>query len=243
MPPIVEVEDLVVRYDPTIDPAVDHVSFSVGAGEVLGILGGNGAGKTTTLRALAGVRPPTSGKLTVSGLDLSDAAQVADAQGRIGYCPDTAGLIRQATVREHVALTLTYHQGPDAWPAALDLVDDFGLGHVLDRETTGFSHGMSRRLSVLLAALAARDLLILDEPFDGVDPVGVAATKRLIARAQEAGMAVIVSTHLLPLLTEVSDRVAVMVAGHIVDEGPASVFAGRNGQARYDRALSGAGQR
>lgn len=243
MPPIVEVDQLVVRYDPTIDPAVDHVSFTVAAGEVLGILGGNGAGKTTTLRALAGIRPPSSGRLAVSGFDLGSADQVAAAQALTGYCPDTAGLIRSATVREHVALALAYHGTPHDWPAALDLVEDFGLGHVLDRETTGFSHGMSRRLSVLLAALSARDLLILDEPFDGVDPVGVAATRRLIARAKASGMAVIVSTHLLSLLTDVSDRIAVMVAGRLVDEGPARAFSGRRGQARYDRALLAGGQR
>ncbi len=239
MTPVVEVKDLTISYDPTLTPAVNGVSFEVGSGEVLGLLGGNGAGKTSTLRALAGIQPSTGGNIFLAGFDLNNRKEDDLARQVVGYCPDTAGILRQGTVREHIGLALALRGKILAWPAALDLVEKFGLSHVLDRETLGFSHGMSRRLSVLLAALTAEKVLLLDEPFDGVDPLGVQATQVIIAAAKEAGLAVIVSTHLLPLLTEVADRVAVMVNGKIVDEAASEEFVGNRGSERYATKLAG----
>ena len=96
---------------------------------------------------------------------------------------------------------------------------------------------MSRRLSVVLAALTATDVLALDEPFDGVDPLGVKATQDMIAKARGAGLSVIVSTHLLPLLVEVSDRVLVMNDGQIVESAPARRFADVEGAEHYESLL------
>jgi ABC-2 type transport system ATP-binding protein len=127
----------------------------------------------------------------------------------------------------------------DAWPQALEMLDLFGLADVLDRETHGFSHGMSRRLSVMLAAVTSSRVLILDEPFDGVDPLGVHATEHVIQQAREAGVAVIVSTHLLPLLAGVSDRIAVMVRGKVKETGPAGGYLGLTGAAHYEEILNG----
>lgn len=239
MSAIIAVNDLVISYDKTLQPAVNHVSFTVNRGESLGLLGGNGAGKTSTLRAVAAVTPATSGYIDIAGHNASTAKGAELIRARVGYCPDTSGLIRQATVREHVGIALALRDETMSWPDALRLVEAFGLSGVLDRDTAGFSHGMSRRLSVLLAAITATDALILDEPFDGVDPLGVRATQNIIKAAKDNGLAVIVSTHLLPLLTSVSDSIAVMVSGSIVDSGPAYFFEGPTGTARYERALTG----
>ena len=235
----VNVEKLTVSYDPTLEPAVKGITFNVKSGEVVGLLGGNGAGKTSTLRVLAGVQPASEGQVSISNIDLKTNKGVEAARQIVGYCPDTAGLIRQATVREHIALALAFHKKTELWPSALDLVEKFGLTDVLDRETMGFSHGMSRRLSVLLAALTAEKVLILDEPFDGVDPLGVKATEAIIQHAKQNGLAIIVSTHLLSLLTGVSDRILVMVNGKIVDEGLAKDFKGVKGNKRYTDKLIG----
>lgn len=239
MSALVAIEDLTISYDASMDPAVDHISFTVAAGEVLGLLGGNGAGKTSTMRALAGVQPPTSGLISVAGISLATPRGAEQARQLVGYCPDTAGLLRQGTVREHIALALALRGRTEDWPSALDLVERFNLTRVLDRETVGFSHGMSRRLSVLLAALTAEKVLILDEPFDGVDPLGVQATEQVIKDARAAGLAVIISTHLLPLLTEMCDRIAVMVNGELVESGPASRYAGGTGADHYQSLLLG----
>lgn len=235
----VNVENLKIVYDPTIEPAVKGISFTANQGEVLGILGGNGAGKTSTLRVLAGIQPANSGIIQIDDINVNTSEGVEKARQLVGYCPDTAGLIRQATVREHIALALAFHNKTELWPSALDLVEKFGLTDVLDRETMGFSHGMSRRLSVLLAALTAEKVLILDEPFDGVDPIGVQATETIIKHAKEQGLAVIVSTHLLSLLTGVSDRIIVMVKGEIVDQAPSKEFKGVKGTKRYTDKLLG----
>lgn len=233
--PIVSARNVIVRYGPVT--AVNGLDLDVFGGEVVGVLGGNGAGKSSTLRALAGVNPPTDGQLIVAGRDLSDPEQAEQARWDLGYCPDVGGLIRQATVREHIGVALASRGAVSAWPYALDLLEEFGLDAVLDRETHGFSHGMSRRLSVMLAALTASRVLILDEPFDGVDPMGVHATERMIDRAKASGLAIIVSTHLLPLLVGVSDRIAVMVSGRVVETGPAAKYAGGAGEHHYEELL------
>lgn len=232
--------NLVVRYGKVT--AVNGLDLTVRSGEVLGLLGGNGAGKSSTLRAIAGVNPPTSGDLYVAGHDMGDSREVEQGRASVGYCPDVGGLWRQATVREHVAMALAFHRSTHLWPQALDLVDEFDLIRVLDRPAAGFSHGMSRRLSVLLATLTARDVLILDEPFDGVDPLGVDATMNAISRARDAGLGVLVSTHLIDLLVSASDRVSVLIGGRCAAQGSAHEFAGEDGKARYAALLSGASE-
>jgi len=234
---LVDVKELVVSYADGTVRAVDGITFSLNGGETLGLLGGNGAGKTSTMRVLAGVTPPTSGKVTVGDYSLSSPKGADAARQILGYCPDTAGLIRQATVREHIGLALGLHDRLERWPYALELVEKFRLDKVLDQETSGFSHGMSRRLSVVLAAITAERVLILDEPFDGVDPLGVTATESLIESAKNAGLAVLVSTHMIDLLSSVTDRIVVLMDGKIVDRAPSSAFLGQGGKTRYRDAL------
>lgn len=237
MDPFVDVHDMTIRYGSFV--AVNKVSFTVESGQVLGVVGGNGAGKSSTLRAIAGVNPPTSGRLHIRGRDLGNVDAAAQAHKVTGYCPDVGGLIPRATVREHLALSLTFRDHTHLWPDALTMVDEFGLGAVLDRPTSGFSHGMCRRLSVLLASLASREVLILDEPFDGVDPIGVEVALGVVSRASAAGVAVIVSTHLLNLLTACVDDVVVMVDGQVADRGSVDSYKGDEGVVRYTNLLRG----
>lgn len=236
---LVVASDLTVAYNDGAVVAVDKLNLTVPGGQVIGILGGNGAGKTSTLRTFGGIIPPTSGILTIGGHSMSSAKEVEKARRDLGYCPDTGGLIRQATIREHLGVALTLWHMQNLWPEALDLVEKFGLSHVIDRETGGFSHGMSRRLSVLLAVLTSRSVLILDEPFDGVDPMGVNATEDAIRAAASAGLAVVVSTHLLSLLVRVSDRICVMDKGRIIADEPAETFTGERGEKLYEHLLWG----
>lgn len=236
---VIEVRDLVIRYGEVT--AVNGLHLTVEPGEVLGLLGGNGAGKSSTLRAIAGVNPPSGGTLLVAGHDMADPRAVEKARQAVGYCPDVGGLLRQATVREHIGLALALRGTTHLWPQALELVEQFDLLPVLDRVTSGFSHGMCRRLSVLLAALTAEHVLILDEPFDGVDPLGVDATLAAVAHAKAAGLGVLISTHLIDLIVEACDRVAVMVGGRTVDSDVAAAFAGTAGKERYTAHLRARG--
>lgn len=234
----VELDDLVVQY-PGGARAVDGVSLTATGGKVLALLGGNGAGKSTSLRVMAGVMPPTGGRASVGGFDMSRPEEAEQARALVGYCPDTGGLPTALTVRECIGLALASIDATDRWPQAYDLAAELGLSKVLDRPTGSFSHGMARRTSVLLAVLTSSDVLLLDEPFDGVDALGSAAIATQVKRAAAAGLAVVVSTHLLELAVTVADTVAVMVDGQVAGRGRVQAFTGPIGAARYSRLLSG----
>ena len=223
----IQVEDLNIQFGDVT--AVRSATFGVRSGEVFGLLGGNGAGKSSTLRAVAGVNPVRSGRLWVAGYDMADPREVEKGRSALGFCPDVGGLIGTATIREHIELALSFHGRRDLTRQSHVLVDRFELGHVMDRITGGFSHGMKRRLSVLLAALVAQEVLVLDEPFDGVDPIGVRATLDVVNQAASAGLAVVISTHLLSLQVQACDRIAVMVNGTLVEAQQASAYAGEAG--------------
>ena len=231
----VHITDLTIRYRDVT--AVDGITLRVAPGQVMGLLGGNGAGKSSTLRAVAGVNPPTAGELRVAGFDMVDPRQVEKARQAVGYCPDVGGLIPAATPREHIAAALAFRGLTHLWPQAYDLLDQFELTGAFDRLTGGFSHGMARRLSVVLAALTAEQVLILDEPFDGVDPDGVDATLAVVNAARDAGLAVIISTHLLDLIVRSCDSVTVMTGGKLVASGPAEQFGGQVGHSAYQQML------
>lgn len=233
-----EAHDLVVEYPGGVR-AVDELNLTAHPGKVVALLGGNGAGKSTTLRVLAGVMPPTGGLVMVRGNNMSIPTQAEAARDVTGYCPDTGGLPAALTVRECIGLALASVGATSRWPQAYDLAHDLALTRVLDRPTGSFSHGMARRTSVLLAVLTSSELLLLDEPFDGVDVLGAAAIATQVTRAASAGLAVIVSTHLLDLAVAVADTVAVMVDGRMAGKGRVQAFAGETGKARYSRLLAG----
>jgi ABC-2 type transport system ATP-binding protein len=232
---VLEVDDLVVSYGRVL--AVDGFDLSVPAGSSVALVGRNGAGKSTTLRVLAGVIPPTAGTVRIAGVDV--VADPVSARARVGYCPDVGGLVPRATPWEHLQLAATLRRMDAGWRSrAEDLLDRFDLLGVADRVTAGFSHGMGRRLSVLLAAFHSPAVLLLDEPFDGVDPLGVEATLDLVRESRLSGTAVLLSTHLLSLAVEACDEAVVLRRGRVVAAAPAAELAGTSGAARYTALLS-----
>jgi len=233
MSPVVDVRGLTVAFGPVL--AVDGFDLTLPAGASVALVGRNGAGKSTTLKALAGVLPPTSGQVRISGVDA--VRHPTDVRARVGYCPDVGGLIPRATPWEHLQLAANLRNLPDGWQErGRDLLDRFDLGGVTDRITSGFSHGMGRRMSVVLAAFHSPDVLLLDEPFDGVDPLGVDATMEIIRELILAGSAVLVSTHLLDLAVQACAEAVVLHRGRVVAAAPSAELAGDEGRARY-RAL------
>ena len=211
--------------------AVDGFDLSVGAGSSVALVGRNGAGKSTTMRVLAGVLPPSAGTVRVAGHDA--AINAAGVRAAVGYCPDVGGLIPRATPWEHVQLAARLRGMSDWKDRARDLLTRFDLENAADRITSGFSHGMSRRLSVVLAAFHQPRLMLLDEPFDGVDPLGVDATLQIVQEARASGAAVLVSTHLLELAVQACDEAVVLKAGRVVGAAPAAELTGSQGISRY----------
>lgn len=231
---LVEVRDLHVRFGEV--EAVGGVHLTAYAGRATALLGRNGAGKSTTMRVLAGVVPPTSGTVLVAGHDVH--RHPLAAKRAVGYCPDVGGLVPRATPWEHLQLAARLRRLPAGWEErARDLLERFELGDVAHRVTAGFSHGMGRRLSVVLAVLHQPEVLLLDEPFDGVDPIGVEATLEAVADARARGAAVLVSTHLRELAIEACSTVSVLRGGAQVAELTAAEMAGEEGARAYRSLL------
>jgi ABC-2 type transport system ATP-binding protein len=173
--------------------------------------------------------------VTVDGLDIrKDTLAVKQLTG---YCPDVGGLVPRATPWEHLQLAARLRRLSDGWEErARDLLERFDLGAASHRVTAGFSHGMGRRMSVILAAFHQPKVLLLDEPFDGVDPLGVEATLEVIADARAAGSAVLVSTHLREIAVQACQDAIVLRGGSAVAAVPALEMTGEAGAGAY-RAL------
>lgn len=240
----IEVSGLVVRYGgsarllrPSLPAvtAVAGIDFRAEPGSATALLGRNGAGKSTTMRVLGGVVPPTGGSARVAGHDV--AQEPMAVKRAVGFCPDQGGVIPRATPWEHLQLAARLRRCTDWEGRAEQLLDRFELAGVAHRVAGGFSHGMSRRLSVVLAVFHRPQVLLLDEPFDGVDPLGVEATVGEIADAVARGATVVVSTHLRELATACCDRAIVLRGGAEVATRPASELAGEEGGRVYRSLL------
>ncbi|WP_433592602.1 ABC transporter ATP-binding protein [Nocardia sp. CA-145437] len=201
---------LTKRYGP--HTAVDAVSMSVRRGEIYGFLGPNGAGKTTTLRMLAGLIRPDSGAATVLGRAPGDP----DALRRMGVLIEGPGFYPYLSGRDNLRVLARYRGvGDDAVADALARVDLSARGK--DRFRT-YSLGMKQRLGVAAALLGRPDLLILDEPTNGLDPAGMADMRELITGLAADGHTVVLSSHLLSEVQEICDRVGVISDGRLLTE-------------------------
>jgi ABC-2 type transport system ATP-binding protein len=215
--------------------AVRGLDLTMPAGAATALVGRNGAGKSTTMRVLAGVVPPTAGDVRVAGFDIR--RETLAVKRAVGYCPDVGGLVPRATPWEHLQLAARLRRLPDGWEVrARDLLERFDLSAAAHRVTSGFSHGMGRRMSVVLAAFHQPAVLLLDEPFDGVDPLGVEATMNVVADARASGTAVLISTHLVDLAVQACDEALVLRGGAVVAARLAEELAGEAGARTY-RAL------
>lgn len=228
---IVSVENMTITFGDLV--AVNQINLSVEPGEIRGLLGGNGAGKSSTLKVLGGVMKPSTGKVLVHENNMATFKGSNKARSVLGYCPDVGGLISGASPIEHIKLLATLHSDRSIYEQGVHEIQRFGLNEFKDSASSGFSHGMSRRLSVLLASLTAKKLLILDEPYDGVDPLGVDIINTIISETRDRGAAVVVSTHLQDLLTKTSDTITVMASGKVKATVPSAHLAGDDGVEIY----------
>ncbi len=211
------------------------IDLTVPHGTATALLGRNGAGKSTTMRVLAGVVPLTEGRVLVDGIDVR--THTLQVKRVTGYCPDVGGLVPRATPWEHLQLAARLRRLPEGWEdRAEQLLDRFDLLGAAHRVTSGFSHGMGRRMSVILAAFHRPRVLLLDEPFDGVDPLGVEATLEVIADARVDGSAVLVSTHLREIAIQACQHAMVLRGGAAVAALAAEELSGEEGAGVY-RAL------
>jgi ABC-2 type transport system ATP-binding protein len=206
------------------------VSFELTAGEVFGFLGPNGAGKTTTIRMLVGLARPDHGRVRIAGFDV--AHDFAKAMSRVGCIVESTDLYPYLTGREnllHFARML-----PDGAQARIpELARLVSLESRLDDRVATYSLGMRQRLGLAQALLGAPDLLILDEPANGLDPAGIREIRQLIRHlAEDRGIAVFVSSHLLAEVEQMCDRVAIIHRGRTLAMGPVRELLAKRGAER-----------
>ena len=198
--------------------AVDNVDFEIRRGEVFGLLGPNGSGKSTTIKLLLGLLYPTKGHVTVFGQSPRDVATKA----RIGYLPEESYLYRFLNPGETLDFfgSLFQIDGPERRRRAEQLIEMVGLNQARTRTVGEFSKGMQRRIGIAQALINDPDLIILDEPTAGLDPLGCREVKDLILALAQRGKTVILSSHLLSDVEDVCDRAVIYYGGRIQAQGP-----------------------
>jgi len=213
---MIEVQSLSKRYPTRL--AVDDVTFSVKQGEIVGFLGPNGAGKTTTMRVLTGFLPPTSGSARVAGHDV--VAESSQARAAIGYLPESAATYLEMRVAEYLSFRARLEGVPGraVRGRVAEALDRCLLADVAGRRIESLSKGFRQRTALAGALVHQPPVLILDEPTIGLDPVQIIKIREMI-RQLGRDRAVLLSTHILPEVEAVCDRVLIIDRGRIVAEG------------------------
>ena len=234
---MIQAEGLTHYYGPY--PAIQDVSFGVRKGEILGFLGPNGAGKTTTMRIITGFLPPTRGKVILDGYDVVE--QSLEARRRVGYLPETVPLYTDMSVTGYLKYMGTLRGMP---PKAIktrlnEVVDVCRLGDYRKTQIGKLSKGFRQRVGIAQAILHEPQVLVLDEPTIGIYPIQVVETRKLI---QELGrdQTVVLSSHILPEVSMICDRVLIINEGRIVAEDtPKNLAAGLQGVDRLEVEVGG----
>jgi ABC-2 type transport system ATP-binding protein len=226
----VEVRGLSKRFGSTA--AVTDLSFEVAAGRVTGFLGPNGAGKSTTLRTLLGLIHPSAGQATFGGRPYH---QLDDPTTMVGAVLEDTAFHPGRTGRNHLRVLATAGGHPQRRVA--EVLEDVGLGDAADRRVKGYSLGMRQRLAIAGALLGDPQVLILDEPANGLDPPGISWMRRLLREQAARGRAVLVSSHLLAEVAQSVDDVVVIAGGRLRGKGTLEeVLGGQDGPSTEVRA-------
>ncbi|MFN2282744.1 MAG: ABC transporter ATP-binding protein [Anaerolineales bacterium] len=210
--------------------AVADLNLEISPGQVYGFLGRNGAGKTTTIRLLLGLIHPSSGLAMIQGEETKDNPRILR---QVGSLVEDPGFYNFMSGWENLR-TLVYTAGSRSMDQAEDLLEKVGLEERASDKVAGYSKGMRQRLGLAAALLGDPELVILDEPTNGLDPNGIQEIRRFIRRlVEEDGKTVFLSSHLLGEVEQICDRVAIIHRGRIIREGEvASLLAGAGGQIR-----------
>jgi ABC-2 type transport system ATP-binding protein len=222
--PPVRARGLVKRYKEIL--AVDHIDLNVDAGDVYGFLGPNGAGKTTTLRMCLGLIAPSAGAVELFGRDPMRLGATA-LEGVAGFV-EAPRFYPYLSARKNLQL-LAALDGGGAQTRIDEVLDIVELAPRAAHRVGGYSHGMRQRLGIAAALLRAPRLLLLDEPATGLDPAGMRDMRALIRRLADAGITVLLSSHQLPEVQELCDRVAIVDRGRVVYEGALADLRRRGG--------------
>jgi len=206
---------------------VDDVSFEVEAGEIVGLLGPNGAGKTTTFRMTVGMLRPDSGRVTLDGRDITQQPLYRRARLGMGYLSQEPSIFRHMTVRENLLAVLEAHGHAkrERDTRADDLIDEFHIAHVAGSKAVTLSGGERRRLELARTLALDPRLVLLDEPFSGVDPIAVEDIQSLLEQLVEKDIAILITDHAVRETLGATDRSYILYEGAIFRHGDAASLA------------------
>ena len=232
---MLEVRDLAKRYGDVV--ALDGATFSVEPGRIVGFLGPNGAGKTTTMRSIFGLIRPDRGEVVWDGAPVDNAARI-----RFGYMPEERGLYPKMKLGEQLAYfgRLSGMHSPEASHAAGWWLSHLGLADRYDSKLEQLSHGNQQRVQLAAALIHEPDLAVLDEPFAGLDPIGVDAMAELMRDIARKGAAILFSSHQLDLVEDVCEDVVIINRGRVVLDGDVHELRDASPLRRLDLHVNGA---
>lgn len=234
---MLEIDGLVKRYGPVV--ALDGAAFTAQPGRIVGFLGPNGAGKTTTMRCVFGLVRPDAGEVRWQGRVVAPPDRL-----RFGYMPEQRGLYPRMRVGEQLAYFAAQHglSDADARVAASAWLGRLGLADREKSKLEDLSHGNQQRVQLAAALVHEPELLVLDEPFSGLDPLGVTTMSEIIHERAAAGTTVVFSSHQLDLVEDVCEDVAIISRGRIVANGPIADLKAQAGRRHLEVEVIGAGR-
>ena len=214
---MIELKDLTKKYADF--PAVDNLNLSIRKGEIFGFIGPNGAGKTTTIKMIGGVLEPTSGTVMIAGISMKDHPE--KAKSKIGFIPDRPYLYEKLTGMEFLKFVA------DLYGVASDIFSKkaeqhlkmFSLVDWSNELIESYSHGMKQRLIMAAALLHDPEIIIVDEPMVGLDPVAIIMVKDLFRNLAKQGVTIFMSTHTLKIAEDICDRIGIIHKGHLIATG------------------------
>lgn len=212
-PPLLQVEDVTKIYGRR--RVVDGVNLQVEPGEVVGLLGRNGAGKTTTFRMVIGLVRPESGRVLFQGRDVTRLPIFKRARLGMGFLPQEPSVFQRLTVEENLLAILENYNGtvPDKKKRAAALLEEYGLAKLSGQRAHTLSGGETRRLEICRAMITSPSIILLDEPFSGVDPIAVGELQQFILKLKERSIGVLLTDH------NVRETLAICDRSYIIDEG------------------------
>jgi lipopolysaccharide export system ATP-binding protein len=219
---LLDADNLVKSYSGRI--VVDHVSFQVGEREIVGLLGPNGAGKTTSFRMTVGMIAPENGRVSFRGEDVTRLPMYQRARRGIGYLSQEPSVFQRLTVAENllaICETMPF-AAAERKRIVEDLLQQFGLTKVRNNPAKRVSGGERRKLEIARALITKPKLILLDEPFSGVDPIAVEGLRQEIVRLRESGIAILLTDHNVHETLKVTDRSYVIHEGKVIAAGPAA---------------------
>lgn len=233
---MIQTERLSKHYGGTA--AIVDLDLRIEPGEVFGFLGPNGAGKSTTVKILAGLIPAGSGRAIVAGYDL--AVQPLEAKKRLGFVPETPRLYESLTADAFLdVIGALYHLDPSTSKARRnDLIELFGLGDVRYQRLREFSKGMRQKVVIAAALMHRPPVLILDEPFDGLDANTALVMKALLREMAAQGKTILFSSHILEVVERICTRICIIDKGRKVAEGTSEEIRRDLGASSLDEAFS-----